>query len=119
VFLVDTLGELPPFYAAGDVAFVGGSLVHIGGHNLLEPAALSLPILAGPHNFNSADIAKMLVERGAVRIVQDAPTLAALVGDLLADPTARTTMGASGRKAVDDNRGAVARLMQFLEPLLP
>ncbi len=119
VFLVDTLGELAPFYAAGDVAFVGGSLVPIGGHNLLEPAALRLPIVAGPHNFNSADIAKMLVERGAVRIVQDAATLAALVGDLLADPTARTTMGASGRKAVDDNRGAVARLMQFLEPLLP
>jgi 3-deoxy-D-manno-octulosonic-acid transferase len=119
VFLVDTLGELAPFYAAGDVAFVGGSLVPIGGHNLLEPAALRQPIVAGPHNFNSADIAKMLVERGAARIVQDAATLAALVGDLLADPTARTTMGASGRKAVDDNRGAVARLMQFLEPLLP
>jgi len=117
VFLVDTLGELPPFYAAGDVAFVGGTLVPIGGHNLLEPAALSLPILAGPHNFNSADIARMLVEHGAVRIVNDAPALAAVVGDLLADPTARATMGASGKKAVDDNRGAVARLMQFLEPL--
>jgi 3-deoxy-D-manno-octulosonic-acid transferase len=119
VFLLDTLGELPPFYAAGDVAFVGGSLVPIGGHNLLEPAALNLPIVAGPHNFNSADIAKMLIERGAVRIVQDAATLASTVGGLLADPTARATMGASGRKAVDDNRGAVARLMQFLEPLLP
>jgi 3-deoxy-D-manno-octulosonic-acid transferase len=119
VYLLDTLGELPPFYAAGDVAFVGGSLVPIGGHNLLEPAALSLPIVAGPHNFNSADIAKMLVERGAVRLVQDAATLAAVVGDLLANPATRTTMGASGRKAVDDNRGAVARLMQFLEPLLP
>jgi 3-deoxy-D-manno-octulosonic-acid transferase len=58
------------------------------------------------------------VEQGAVRIAQDAPTLATLVGDLLADPTARATMGASGRRAVDDNRGAVARLMQFLEPLL-
>lgn len=119
VYLLDTLGELPPFYAAGDVAFVGGSLVPVGGHNLLEPAALHLPIVAGPHNFNSADIAKMLVERGAVRIAPDAVALAALVGALLADPTARATMGASGRKAVDDNRGAVARLMQFLEPLLP
>jgi 3-deoxy-D-manno-octulosonic-acid transferase len=119
VFLLDTLGELPPFYAAGDVAFVGGSLVPIGGHNLLEPAALGLPIVAGPHNFNSADIAKMLIERGAVQIAVDAVAIAALVGRLLADPTARATMGASGRKAVDDNRGAVARLMQFLEPLLP
>jgi 3-deoxy-D-manno-octulosonic-acid transferase len=119
VFLLDTLGELPPFYAAGDVAFVGGSLVPIGGHNLLEPAALALPIVAGPHNFNAADVARLLSERGAVRIVQDAPELAAVIGDLLASPSARIQMGASGRKAVDDNRGAVARLMAFLEPLLP
>jgi 3-deoxy-D-manno-octulosonic-acid transferase len=119
VFLLDTLGELPPFYAAGDVAFVGGSLVPIGGHNLLEPAALGLPIVAGPHNFNSAGIAKMLVERGAVRLVHDAAGLASVVSELLADPEARALMGASGKQAVDDNRGAVARLMQFLEPLLP
>jgi len=119
VYLLDTLGELSAFYAAGDVAFVGGSLAPIGGHNLLEPASLSLPILAGPNNFNSADIAKMLIERGAVRIVQDSAQLAAAVGDLLTDPAARAVMGASGRKTVDDNRGAVARLMQFLEPLLP
>ncbi len=92
---------------------------HVGGHNLLEPAALSLPIVAGPHNFNSADIARMLGERGALRIVHDASELAQVVGDLLADPRTRTTMGASGRKTVDDNRGAVSRLMQFLEPLLP
>ena len=121
VYLLDTLGELPPFYAAGDVAFVGGSLgiPHVGGHNLLEPAALSLPIVAGPVNYNAADIARLLVERGAVRIVHDAPELAHVVGDLFANPSSRTTMGAAGRKAVDDNRGAVSRLMQFLEPLLP
>jgi len=119
VYLVDTLGELPKFYAAGDIAFVGGSLVPIGGHNLLEPAALGLPVLAGTYNFNSADIAKMLIERGAVRIVQDAATLAIAVGELLANPAMRSKMGASGRKAIDDNRGAVGRLMAFLEPLLP
>jgi 3-deoxy-D-manno-octulosonic-acid transferase len=119
VFLLDTLGELPPFYAAGDVAFVGGTLVPIGGHNLLEPAALGLPIVAGPHNFNSADIARMLAERGAVRIVENPAMLAQVVMTLFADPAARAAMGASGRKAVDDNRGAVGRLMQFLEPLLP
>jgi len=119
VFLVDTLGELLSFYAAADVAFVGGTLVPIGGHNLLEPAALGLPVLAGPNNFNSADIARLLVECGAVRIVHDPAELAAAVGELLANPTARSAMGARGRKAVEDNRGAVARLMAFLEPLLP
>jgi len=90
-----------------------------GGHNLLEPAALSQPIVAGPNNFNSADIAKLLVERGAVRIVHDASELATVVGDLLNDPAARTRMGAAGRQAVDQNRGAVDRLMAFIKPLLP
>lgn len=119
VFLVDTLGELLAFYAAGDVAFVGGTLVPVGGHNLLEPAALGLPVLAGPNNFNSADIARLLVECGAVRIVNDATVLASTIGELLANPSLRGSMGASGRKAVEDNRGAVNRLMKFLEPLLP
>jgi 3-deoxy-D-manno-octulosonic-acid transferase len=119
VFLLDTLGELPPFYAAGDVAFVGGSLVPIGGHNMLEPASLGEPIVAGPHNFNSADISRLLIERGAVKIVHNAAELSKVVGDLLSDPTARAQMGAVGRKVVDENRGAVARLMAFIQPLLP
>jgi 3-deoxy-D-manno-octulosonic-acid transferase len=119
VFLVDTLGDLLGFYAAADVAFVGGSLVPVGGHNLLEPLSLGVPTLSGPNTFNAADIAKLLVECGAVRIVHDAEELAAAIGSLLADPAARAQMGASGRKAIEDNRGAVGRLMAFLEPLLP
>ena len=71
VLLLDTLGELLDFYAAADVAFVGGSLVAVGGHNLLEPAALGVPILTGPHNFNSEDIARLLIaqrrRRGGAR----------------------------------------------------
>jgi 3-deoxy-D-manno-octulosonic-acid transferase len=119
VFLVDTLGELLGYYAASDVAFVGGTLVPIGGHNLLEPLSLGLPTLCGPNTFNAADIAKMLVDCGAVRVVHDAAELAAAIGILFADPAARTQMGASGRQAIEDNRGAVKRLMSFLEPLLP
>jgi len=119
VFLVDTLGELLTFYAAADVAFVGGTLVPIGGHNLLEPASLGLPVLAGPDNFNSADVARLLVECGAVKIVTDAASLSTAIESLLANPSARTAMGANGRKAIEDNRGAVKRLMEFLEPLLP
>ena len=119
VFLVDTLGELLGFYAASDVAFVGGTLVPVGGHNLLEPLSLGLPTLSGPNTFNAADIAKLLVDCGAVKVVHDAAELAASIGALFADPAARTQMGASGRKAIEDNRGAVRRLMNFLEPLLP
>jgi 3-deoxy-D-manno-octulosonic-acid transferase len=119
VFLVDTLGELLSFYAAGDVAFVGGTLVPIGGHNLLEPASLGLPVLAGPNNYNSADVARLLVEGGAVRLVHDARELADAVCGLLADPGLRARMGASGRQAIEENRGAVDRLMAFLAPLLP
>ncbi len=72
VFLGDSMGELTMFYAAADVAFVGGSLVRVGGHNLLEPAALGMPALTGPHNFNAPDIAEMLMERGATVMAQDA-----------------------------------------------
>jgi 3-deoxy-D-manno-octulosonic-acid transferase len=77
VLLLDTLGELAEFYAAGDVAFVGGSLVAVGGHNLLEPAALGVPVLSGPQQFNSPELARVLGEQGALTIVHDAAELAA------------------------------------------
>jgi 3-deoxy-D-manno-octulosonic-acid transferase len=118
VFVLDTLGELAPFYAASDVAFVGGSLVPIGGHNLLEPASLARPVLAGPHNFNSADIARLLAERGVLGIVHDAGELATRVNALIGNPAERERLGNLGRVAVDDNRGAVARVMTILEPLI-
>ncbi|HKZ73446.1 MAG TPA: lipid IV(A) 3-deoxy-D-manno-octulosonic acid transferase [Steroidobacteraceae bacterium] len=118
VLLVDTLGELLDFYAACDVAFVGGSLVPIGGHNLLEPAALGRPILTGPNNFNGEDIARLLIERGAARIVPDAAALAGALGALLSDEAERARIGAVGRAAVEENRGAVARLLGLIDPLL-
>ena len=118
VFLGDTMGELPLFYAASDVAFVGGSLVRVGGHNLLEPAALGLPVVTGPHVFNAQEIADLFIERGACRMVDDADGLAAAVGDLLADPAAAEVMGGLGRDVVQRNRGALKRLLQLLDPLL-
>lgn len=118
VLLVDTLGELLDFYAAADVTFVGGSLVKIGGHNLLEPAALGLPILTGPHNFNSEDVARLLIERGAARVVRDAGELASAVAALLANPDERARMGAAGRATVEDNRGALDNLLSLIDPLL-
>jgi 3-deoxy-D-manno-octulosonic-acid transferase len=118
VLLVDTLGELLDFYAAGDVAFVGGSLVPIGGHNLLEPAALGLPVLTGPHTQNSADIANMLIQRGAAAVVNGAEELGDAVSVLLSDANERERIGALGRDSVDSNRGALGKLLGLIEPLL-
>jgi 3-deoxy-D-manno-octulosonic-acid transferase len=118
VLLLDSLGELLDFYAAADVAFVGGSLAPIGGHNLLEPAALGVPILTGPYNFNSEEIARLLIARGAAEVVRDGAELAARLRALLGDAAARARMGAQGRASVDGNRGALAKLLGLIEPLL-
>lgn len=118
VFLGDTMGELPLFFAAADVAFVGGSLVPTGGHNLLEPAVLGVPVLFGPHVFNFAEVSSMLMERGAGRQVRGARELAALVCELFQDPDRRHAMGESGREVVVENRGALERLTAVLEPYL-
>jgi 3-deoxy-D-manno-octulosonic-acid transferase len=119
VVLVDTVGELQTLYAAADAAFVGGSLVPIGGHNLLEPAALGLPVLTGPYYFNGKDIARLLLGEGAARQVRDARELAAALAPLLANPEERQRVGAIGRRIVAANRGSVARVLELIEPLLP
>lgn len=118
VLLLDCLGELLDFYAAADVAFVGGSLVPIGGHNLLEPAALGVPLLTGPHNFNSEEVARLLIAQGAAEVVRSPAELAARVRSLLSDPQARARIGGRGREFVDGNRGALAKLLSLIEPLL-
>jgi len=118
VFLCDTMGEVPVFYAASDVAFVAGSLVPIGGHNLLEPAAQGVPVVTGPHNFNAQDVADLFVERDACRIVQDRDELVSTVDALLTDPDEARRIGGNGRRLLEDNRGALQRLIVLLEPLL-
>lgn len=119
VLLLDTLGELVLFYAAADAAFVGGSLVPIGGHNLLEPAALGRPVLTGPHTHNAAEVARVLIEARAAQVVRDAGGLAECLAQLLGDEAARTESGARGRAAVDANTGALGRLLGLLAPRLP
>jgi 3-deoxy-D-manno-octulosonic-acid transferase len=118
VVLVDSVGELAALYASADVAFVGGSLVPIGGHNLLEPAALGLPVLTGPYQSNGQDIARLLLQQGAALQVADARELAAALTRLLADPAERQRIGAIGRHIVESNRGSVARLLELIEPLM-
>jgi 3-deoxy-D-manno-octulosonic-acid transferase len=118
ILLLDSLGELLDFYAAADVAFVGGSLVPIGGHNLLEPAALGLPILTGPNNSNSEEAARQLIALGAVEVVQGPQDLAERVVTLFADPEKRARMGAQGSDFVAANRGALTKLLGLVVPLI-
>ena len=118
VLLVDTLGELVAFYAAADLAFVGGSLVPVGGHNLLEPAALALATLSGPQVFNAQDIAGLLVDVGAVELVADADALGEAVLRLLSDPAERRRRGEAGLRVVERNRGALGRLLALLRPVI-
>lgn len=118
VLLGDTMGEVNLFYAASDVAFVGGSLVRVGGHNLLEPAALALPILAGPHLYNAEDIAVLFRDHGAVDIVHDAVELAASLEALFRRAGLREKMGHLASQLVTENRGAVDKILHRLEPFL-
>jgi 3-deoxy-D-manno-octulosonic-acid transferase len=118
VLLVDTVGELSMLYGAVDVAFVGGSLVPIGGHNLLEPAAMGLPVLTGPYQSNAREIARQLLLEGGALQVDDAQQLARVLKELFADAERRVRVGARGRRVIEVNRGSVARLMEWLEPLV-
>ena len=118
VFLVDTLGELQMFYAAADVAFVAGSLVPVGGHSLLEPAVLGLPMLSGPHTQNALDVAELFEQCGALRIVRSTEELAERVCQWFDDPARARADGARGQQAVAQSRGAVGRLVAMVVPLL-
>ncbi len=119
VFLGDTMGELPVFFGAADVTFVGGSLADIGGHNILEPAAFGVPVVFGPHMHNFAVISAMLLEAEAAEQVRDAAALGAVVARLLGDASERARLGENGRRVVEANRGALERTWQMVDELLP
>ena len=114
VFVIDTLGELMLFYACADVAFVGGSLQPIGGHNLLEPAAVGAAIVTGPHLHNFSDIAEQLRHVDAVRIGIDADAVGEALDALLADPDERARMAEAGKRLVEQGRGALHRTMSLI-----
>ena len=111
IYLGDTMGEMLLFYSAADVAYVGGSLVPTGSHNMLEPAALGKPVLFGPHRFNFAEISQLLIDQGAAQEVTSASELADQLIQLLQQPERRQQMGAQGVRVVEQNRGALQRLL--------
>lgn len=118
VYLGDTMGELLQLYAAADVAFVAGSLVPTGGHNPLEPAALGLPVLTGPHVFNFAEIVDALQAENAINIIHSSKMLAERVTQLLQQPEERSVLGEAGRQMVTENRGATDCLLGKISDLL-
>ena len=118
VFLVDTMGELPLFLGVADVAFIGGSLVETGGHNMLEAAAQGVPVVFGPHVFNFTAIASLLRKKEAAVQVRDSNELAEVVSAWLGDASERARIGENGRRAVEGNRGALERLVEIVEELL-
>jgi 3-deoxy-D-manno-octulosonic-acid transferase len=118
VFLGDSMGEMFAYYAACDVAFVGGSLLPLGGHNLIEASAVGKPVLVGLHTFNFADAAENAIAAGGAQRVKDALDMWQQAIRLLDDVVARTTMGEAAQKFAQQHGGATARTMALLAPLI-
>jgi 3-deoxy-D-manno-octulosonic-acid transferase len=118
IFLGDTMGELRIFLGASDVAFIGGSLIERGGHNMLEAGAFSLPVLSGPHIFNFKEVTRLLNEAEALTTVHNAEELAEEVIKLLNNKELRNTLGQRAQQVVDNNRGALEKHLQLIDALL-
>ncbi|NBV75887.1 MAG: 3-deoxy-D-manno-octulosonic acid transferase, partial [Methylococcaceae bacterium] len=116
VYLADSMGELKMLLAAADVAFVGGSLVDVGGHNVLEPAAAGVPVLFGPIMFNFQLIAEQMLAHQAARQCQDAAAVADAVLALAADPELRQRLAAKASAFLAANQGAIERIVAVLTP---
>ena len=118
ILLLDTIGELAQAYCMGDVIFVGGSLVPIGGHNLLEPIMYRKPVLFGPYMQNTADIANLLKDLGGGIEVQDEDSCYQAAKQLLGDQHLREQAGRAAFGILEDNRGATEKNIAVLEPML-
>lgn len=119
VYLVDTIGELPLFFAAADVAFIGGSLVPIGGHNMLEALIWGVPVLFGPYLHNFREISQSILDCGAGKKIQNGEELAHEVEVMFDDSALRIEKGEKGRAFIETNRGTLERIMQAMDRILP
>ena len=115
ILLGDTMGELMSFYGACDLAFVGGSLVPTGGHNMIEAAAWGVPVVTGPHLFNFAEASRLLIEGDAMIVCEDADSLAEQCIGLFANRQRCTQMGDAAHRIAEANRGALDRLLAVID----
>ena len=118
VVLGDTMGEMLAYYAAADVAFIGGSLLPLGGQNLIEALATGAPVLIGPHTFNFSEAAAGAVAAGAAQRVADADALVHTVAELFSDQERRDAMREAAGAFHAAHRGAARRLMEWITPQL-
>jgi 3-deoxy-D-manno-octulosonic-acid transferase len=118
VVLLDTIGELRAFYGACDIAFVGGSLVKVGGHNLLEPAAMKKPVIFSRYMFNFKDISEALIEAGGGFMVRDKEELYAKLDNLLSNKELSTSLGEKAFEVIAANSGATARTIDAVHRLI-
>ncbi|MBV52919.1 MAG: 3-deoxy-D-manno-octulosonic acid transferase [Coxiellaceae bacterium] len=118
VYLCDTMGELLQFYAVSDISFVGGSLVPVGGHNLIEPAALGLPVMTGQYLQNFDMIKKQLLSECALLIVSDPQSIIENMVALISDQQARKAMGVRAKKVVEANHGALQRHLSIIDTFI-
>lgn len=118
VIILDTVGELATLYQLAEVVFVGGSLVPTGGHNMLEPALKSKPVLFGPYTSNFRESAELLVEAGGARRVTDAGSLESALRELLDKPEVARTMGEVGFQAVIRRQGGVRATLELVSRYL-
>ena len=119
VLLGDSMGEMFSYFAAADLAFIGGSLLPLGGQNLIEACAVGTPVLIGPHTFNFAVVTDDAIAAGAALRVEDAASLLASAQALLGDAAVRTAMATAALSFARQHRGATGRTMQMLQPILP
>ena len=119
VVLGDSVGEMLAYYASADVAFVGGSLLPLGGQNLIEPIALGVPTLVGPHTFNFAEASAQAIDAGAAVRVANASALIEEVARLLGDSARRDQMRGAANRFCAAHRGTADRLWRWLAPMLP
>jgi len=115
VYLVDTMGELKMLYAASDVAFVGGSMVPRGGHNILEAAAVGVPVMFGPYMVNFKEIARGVLSHKAAIQCQNKDELINSIVALYEQPVYRKALAEKGIEFVRQNQGAIARICEVLD----
>lgn len=119
VVLGDSMGELFAYYRAADLAFIGGSLLPLGGQNLIEACAVGVPVLIGTHTFNFAEATRLAVRAGAARIVGSPADLALAVSELLGDDHARQRMARAALQFTQEHQGATARVLTLVTQTRP